>query len=98
MPTVIDPTLTPSWLAVYEVIRQHWIRHGYAPSQSDVMRAIGCSQLTVRNAYKQLTRQGHVVWQKHESRAIKPVDLHRKIYKVEPDPWATLGEKEAWEA
>ena len=37
--TVIDPTLTPTTIHVYEAIRQCWIVYGEAPSQYNLQVA-----------------------------------------------------------
>lgn len=92
MPDVVDPVITPTWLDIYEFIRRHWRAHGMAPSQSEIMREVGCSSASVQNAFKVLRRNGHVTWQKSVARSIKPVDLDRRLWRGKPDPWASLDE------
>lgn len=105
MPEVVDPKITPTWQAIYECIRQHWLNHGYAPSQSEIMRTVGCSQASVQNAYKNLKANGHITRQKHEARSARPVDMDRILLReareapepVRRNPWDDLADLEEWE-
>jgi len=97
MPDIVDPRMTPTWIRMYEFIRQHWIQHGYAPSQNEVMRAARCSMASIQNGFRELTKAGHVEHQKFQQRSIKPVDLERKLYREPPDPWASFADRQPWE-
>lgn len=92
MPDVVDTDITPTWLDIYEFIRAHWRKHGYAPSQSEIMREIGCSSASVQNAFRVLRKHGHITYQKSVPRSIKPVDINRRLWRTPPDPWASLDE------
>lgn len=98
MPDVVDKKMTPTWVRIYEFVRNHWIEAGYAPSQTQIMRAVGCSMASIQNGFRELSKAGHIEHQKHIARSIKPVDLQRKLYREAPDPWASFGDKQPWEA
>lgn len=95
MPDVVDPTLTPTWIRLYEAIRQGWIKNGYCPSQSELIRAVGCSQASIQNAQRELTAAGHITREKFMARSSRPVDMNRRLFREPPpqkDPWASLDE------
>lgn len=97
MTDIIDPRMTPTWVRIYEFIRHHWIEHGYAPSQGEVMKAVGCSMASIQNGFRELTKAGHITSQKHEQRSAKPTDLTARLYREPPDPWASFADKQPWE-
>lgn len=94
---VVDEHITELWCQVYEAIRQAWIHHGMAPSQHEIAKVCRCSIHSVQNALKALRKHGHITQQKFETRSAKPVDLDRKLYRYEPDPWANLEETKVWQ-
>lgn len=103
MPDIVDPKMTPTWVAIYEAIRQGWIKNGYCPSQSELQRTVGCSQASIQNAQRELKAAGYIDRQKHEARSSKPTDINARLFREAPkparakDPWASLGDTEEWE-
>ena len=100
MPDIVDPTITPTWQRLYEAIRQGWIQNGYCPSQSELMRTVGCSQASIQNAQRVLKEKGYITRVKHEARSSRPTDMNARLYREAPepqDPWAVLAHVEEWE-
>lgn len=97
MPDIIDPHMTPTWVRIYEFIRHYWIENGHAPSQTEIMRAVGCSMASIQNGFRELNRAGHIHFEKHQARSVKPTDLTARLYREQPDPWASFGDKQPWE-
>lgn len=97
MPDIIDPKMTPTWVRIYEYVRHHWVEHGFAPSQSEIMRNTRCSIASIQNGFRELTMAGHMTHQKHIARSIKPTDLTARLYREPPDPWDSFGERQPWE-
>lgn len=85
MPDVVDPKITPTWLAVYEFIQEYWLENGYAPSQNDIRKAVKCSIASIQNAFRTLKERGHIDWQKFEQRSVHLVDLDRRIFRSEEE-------------
>jgi hypothetical protein len=52
---------------------------------------------SIQNAFRVLSKNGHVTAEKFSARSIKPVDLDRKLARSAPDPWDDLDERSAWE-
>lgn len=102
MPDIVDPKMTPTWIAIYEAIRQSWLTKGYAPSQSEIQRVVGCSSASVQNANRELRNAGYITRQKHEARSSRPTDINVRLFrekpaKTRPDPWAGLDDVADWE-
>lgn len=97
MRTIVDPKMTPTWVRIYEYIRWHWIEYGHAPSQGEIMRNVDCSIASIQNGFRELTKAGHLEYQKYIGRSAKPTDLEAKLYREAPDPWETFGERQPWE-
>lgn len=93
MPTVIDKTLRPFHLSVYEALTEAWRDYGSSPSKDELSRACRCSSTTVHQAIRELRRRGYILAPKHGIRALKPTDIDRVILLEEPDPWADLVPK-----
>jgi biotin operon repressor len=87
MPIVVDPKLTPAYIAVYHAIREGIIEHGISPSQSELRRALGCSTTTIINAVRELKKKGHITGEKFVARGIRLVDPERKLSRVPLAPW-----------
>lgn len=90
MPHVVDPGLTKAWCEVYEAMRQAWTDFGVGPSQSELCKATGYSAMTIRDAFRNLRANGHIVAPKYGARTAKPVDLERTISiseELAPKPW-----------
>ena len=98
MPDIVDPKMTPTWGAIYEAIRQGWIKNGYCPSQSELQRTVGCSQASIQNAQRELKAAGYIDRAKFEARSSKPTDMTARLFRETPkpvkakDPWAMLDE------
>lgn len=90
MTVVIDETLNPITVHVYEAIRTCWAVYNQAPSQYEIQVACRCSNTSVQKALKQLRDRGHILQPKFSTRFVKPVDMERRVYKVAPDPFAEL--------
>ena len=90
--TVIDPTLTPTTIHVYEAIRQCWIVYGEAPSQYNLQVACRCSNTSVQKSLKSLRDKGHILHAKFSVKSMKPVDMERRVFRDPPDPFAELEE------
>jgi DNA-binding transcriptional MocR family regulator len=97
--------MTPTWIALYEAIRQGWLTNGYCPSQSELQRAVGCSGASVQNANRELKAAGYITRQKHEARSSRPTDMDARLYRSAPpkqrpkpsNPWDSLADVEPWE-
>jgi DNA-binding GntR family transcriptional regulator len=96
MPYKTDSEMTELWCKIYEAVRQAWLDHGIAPSQTELMRACDCSNNSIQNAFKNLRKNGHVDYEKHATRSIKPTDIRMKLYRYDPNPWDTLNETKIW--
>lgn len=96
--TVIDPTLRPSYVWVYEAIRQAITEHGISPSKNELQKAVGCSSTTVINAVRELKKRGHITERKFETRSIRLVDPERRILREPLPPWEEdLNIPKLWE-
>lgn len=87
MPIVVEPKLTPAYIAVYHAIREGITEHGICPSQSELRRALGCSNTTVVNAVRELKKRGHITAEKFATRGVKLVDPERKLSRTPVAPW-----------
>lgn len=97
--TVIDPTLNPTTVHVYEAIRTCWLTYNAAPSQYELQVACRCSNTSVQKSLKQLRDRGHILQPKFSTRFVKPVDMERRVYKHPPDPFEELtGGPVYWKA
>lgn len=87
MPVVVDPKLTPAYIAVYHAIREGIVEHGICPSQTELRKALGCSTTTIINAVRELKKNGHIKGEKFAARGIKLVDPDRKLSRTPLAPW-----------
>ena len=87
MPVVVDPTLRPTHLAVYEAIRQAWLHKNIGPSIRDISRATGYSTTSIYTAINELQAKNHVIRHKFKERGLHPVDLARKLSDTPIAPW-----------
>lgn len=87
MPIVVDPSLTPAYIEVYNAIREAILRHKIAPSQTELRRALGCSSTTVVNALRELKKRGYIEQQKFAVRGLSLVDHDLKLSRKPVDPW-----------
>lgn len=90
MTVIIDPTLSPTTIHVYEAIRTCWLCYGEAPSQYQLQVACRCSNTSVQKSLKVLREKGHILHAKFSVKSMKPVDMERRVYKHAPDPFAEL--------
>lgn len=92
MTVVVDETLTPTTIHIYEAIRTCWVVYGMAPSQYQLQVACRCSNTSVQKSLKVLRDKGHILHTKFSVKSMRPVDMERRVYKTEPDPFAELEE------
>ena len=93
----VDGEITELWCEIYEAIRQAWLDYGFAPAQSEIQKACGCSAVSVVNAYKNLERKGYVTYKPYQGRSVKPTNLDRRLIRYELKPWETMDETKLWE-
>jgi hypothetical protein len=96
MTTIVDPTLTPTAIHVYEAIRTCWLTYNAAPSQYELRVACRCSSTSIQKAFKALREKGHILVPKFGVRAVRPVDMERRVLRDPPDPFEELEEKTAY--
>lgn len=87
MATVVDETLRPTAVEIYEAIRQAWVTHEMAPTARELQVATGYSSTTVATVCNILERKGHITRQKFKERSVRPVDLARKLSNKPVAPW-----------
>lgn len=87
MPTVVDPSLTPAYIEVYNAIREAILHHKTAPSQTELRNALGCSSTTVVNALRELRKRGYIEHQKYTVRGLSLVDPELRLSRKPVDPW-----------
>lgn len=87
---VVDPTLTPTAIHVYEAIRTCWQTYDAAPSQYELQVACRCSSTSIQKAFKALKDRGHILVPKHATRYVRPVDMERRVLRDPPDPFSEL--------
>ena len=90
--TVIDPTLTPTTIHVYAALVECWRAYGQSPSQYELQVACRCSNPSIQKSLKNLRDRGHIISPKYGVRAIRPVDMDRRVLRDPPDPFAELEE------
>lgn len=87
MPVIVDKTLTPAYIAVYNAIREGIVEHDLCPSQTELRKAIGCSSTTIVNAVRELKARGYITQEKFVTRGISLVDPNIRLSRKEIDPW-----------
>jgi hypothetical protein len=89
---IIDPTLTPTTVHVYAALVDCWRIYGMSPSQYELQVACRCSNTSIQKSLKNLRDRGHIISPKYGVRAIRPVDMDRRVLRDPPDPFAELEE------
>lgn len=87
MTIVVDTTLRQSYIWVYNAILEAITEHGIAPTKAEIARAVGCSNTTVINAFRELKKRGHITEEKHVIRSVRLVDPGRKLSSRPLAPW-----------
>ncbi len=76
--------LTPKQINALKIIREFWIKNGYAPTLQEIATELNASAVTALEYIKTLTKKGIISIEKGQKRSIKIIDqdyLPKKLYK-----------------
>lgn len=87
MPLIVDPSLAPATIEVYNAIREALIKYQIAPSQPELARAVGCSGTTVVKALSALRKKNYIDHQRYTTRGVTLPDPDLRLSRKSVDPW-----------
>lgn len=96
MTHVVDPSLRPPHIEVYNALLEAWREYGFSPSKIELRNATHYSITTVNKVVKDLKSKGYIYAPKFQVRALKPTDLDRTISIAPLPPWEDLTPKKVY--